>query len=413
MKKIRDEQEFKRNPQDVILSRKPAKKRCEMLDGKIKLAVIITPNQKGHRYEYYYYSNGGKHLKRLGDAQTMDYYSARRACIEYAANPNPQKQKNAPKTLADVFAEVSSARSWQGETLRKRENCFNSKFRRIGKIADKPIKNVTADDIRKIAASIHARGERAAFDDFFGLASTISRYSESAEYVDKPIFKSTLKENFVFPEVSEEEEGYGYINDVRDLRAFIEKIMSIGSQNVRNALIFGLCTSLRHANIRNMGRKHLQKKEDGSYAILIPRNEMKVKKNGDFVLGIPQELAQWLERIAESQPDDSLLFPNPKTHEPYSETTLRKNVEFMPQFSPNPKKIVVHSFRHTMSTLVNEERDDENNNIGISADDVERALAHKKPKMQKKYNKSKAEKTTRKVLTWWLSYLKSNGLELK
>lgn len=410
MKKIRDEQEFKRNPQDVILSRKPAKKRCEMLDSKIKLAVIITPSSKSHRYEYYYYANGGKHLKRLGDVQAMDYYSARRACIEYSKNPNPTKEKNKTKTLADVFAEVSSARTWQGETLRKRTNTFNSKFKGL---AHKPIKNVTADDIRKIAAAIHARGERAAFDDFFGLASTISRYSENAEYIEKPIFKKTLKENFVFPEVPEEEEGYGYICDVRDLRAFIEKIMSIGSQNVKNALIFGLCTSLRHANIRNMGRKHLQKKEDGSYAIFIPRNEMKVRKNGDFTLGIPTELAEWLEKIAESQPDDSLLFPNPKTHEPFSETTLRKNVEFMPQFSPSPKKIVVHSFRHTMSTLVNEERDDENNNNGISADDVERALAHKKPKMRKKYDKSKAEKTTRKVLTWWLSYLKENGLELK
>ena len=192
-----------------------------------------------------------------------------------------------------------------------------------------------------------------------------------------------MKENFIFPEVPEEEEGYGYICDVRDLRAFVSKIMSIGSQNVHNALIFGLCTSLRHANIRNMGRKHLQKKEDGSYAIVIPKNEMKVKKNGDFVLGLPLELAVWLEKIAESQPDDSLFFPNPMTHKPYSETTLRKNVEFMPQFSPSPKKIVIHSFRHTMSTLVNEERDDENNNVSISADDVERALAHKKPKMQK------------------------------
>ena len=340
----------------------------------------------------------------------MDYYAARRAAIEYGKNPNPTKEKNKTKTLADVFAEVLSARSWQGETLRKRTNTYNSKFKGL---AHKPIKNVTADDIRKIAATIHARGERAAFDDFFGLASTISRYSESAEYIEKPIFKNTLKENFVFPEVPEEEEGYGYINDVRDLRAFIAKIMSIGSQNVRNALILGLCTSLRHANIRNIGRKHLQKKEDGSYAIFIPRNEMKVKKNGDFVLGIPQELAQWLEKIAENQPNDLLFFPNPETHKPYSETTLRKNVEFFPQFSPNPKKIVVHSFRHTMSTLVNEERDDENNNVSISADDVERALAHKKPKMQKKYDKSKAEKTTRKVLTWWLSYLKSNGLELK
>ena len=149
MKKIRDEQEFKRNPQDVILSRKPAKKRCEMLDSKIKLAVIITPSSKSHRYEYYYYANGGKHLKRLGDAQTMDYYSARRAAIEYGKNPNPTKEKNKTKTLVDVFAEVSSARSWQGETLRKRTNMYNSKFKGL---AHKPIKNVTADDIRKIAA---------------------------------------------------------------------------------------------------------------------------------------------------------------------------------------------------------------------------------------------------------------------
>ena len=410
MKKIRDEQEFRRNPQAVILSRKPAKKRCEMLDSNIKLAVIITPSSKSHRYEYYYYANGGKHLKRLGDAQTMDYYAARRACIEYSENPNPQKQKNAPKTLADVFNAVCGARRWQGETLRKRKNTFSSK---LAKLAQKPIASITSEDIGKIAAQIHAKKQRAAFYDFFALISTLNKYSLSMGYIEKPLYIKDMHENFVFEEIPEDEEGYGYICDLRDLRAFIEKIMNVESQNVRNALIFGLCTALRHANIRNMGRNHLQKNEDGSYAVFIPRAEMKVKKNGDFVLGLPLELGLWLEKIAENQPNDLLFFPNPETHKPFCQATLRKNVEYTPKYTPGGKKIVVHSFRHIMSTFANEEKDDEGNEYNILIDDIERALAHKKKKIVKTYNRSKMEKTTRKVLTWWLGYLKNQGLVLR
>ena len=119
MKKIRDEQEFKRNPQAVILASTPSKKKCEMLDSKIKLALIVTPTKSGHRREFYYYADGGKHLRLLGNAEKMDYYAARRACIEYAQNPNPQKQKDKPLTLRDVFLELIKEKKWSAATLKK------------------------------------------------------------------------------------------------------------------------------------------------------------------------------------------------------------------------------------------------------------------------------------------------------
>ena len=53
MKKIRDEQKFKRNPQAVIFTCKPPKKRCEMLGRKIKL-TIMTPIKSSHRSKSYY-----------------------------------------------------------------------------------------------------------------------------------------------------------------------------------------------------------------------------------------------------------------------------------------------------------------------------------------------------------------------
>ena len=245
MKKIRDEKEFARNPQAVILARKPEHKKCEMLDSKIKLAIIITPIAKGHRYEYYFYADGGKHTKFLGNAEKIDYYEARRLCVEYAQNPNPQKVKDKPLTLRDVFLALPEEKKWSAATLKKKQHIFRTKFEAMG-IADTPVSKLTHEDFQKIAKKIHEKNQYGAYLDFFKLANTMNTWLIGEDKIEKPLFKKSLKAKYEF----DESDGYGYVANKNDLKKLIEHIMSLKSRSVRNALTLGLVTALRHANLR-------------------------------------------------------------------------------------------------------------------------------------------------------------------
>ena len=88
------------------------------------------------------------------------------------------------------------------------------------------------------------------------------------------------------------------------------------------------------------------------WEIRIPKSEMKVKKNGDFTLAIPLELAEWLQKIAQSQPDEKYLFPNPE-HGIYCEATFRKALRSYKADNPgNERNFTPHSFRRTMTTIL-------------------------------------------------------------
>ena len=146
------------------------------------------------------------------------------------------------------------------------------------------------------------------------------------------------------------------------------------------------------------------------WEIRIPKSEMKVKKNGDFTLAIPLELAEWLQKIAQSQSDEKYLFPNPE-HGIYCEATFRKALRSYKADNPgNERNFTPHSFRRTMTTILRNKRTQNN----IQYDDISRVLAHKKKeKNRENYDMSDDIETKRMVLEWWLNYLKSNGLELK
>ena len=406
--KIRDNKEFRRNPQAVIMASTPERKKCEMLDPSIKLAIIITPIKNGHRREFYYYSEGGKHIKFLGNAEKIDYYSARRLCAEYAANPNPQKQKDKPLTLRDVFLALPEEKKWSAATMKKKQHIFRTKFEAMG-IADVPVTKLGHEDFQKIAQKIHKQNHYAAYLDFFKLANTMNTWLVEEDKIEKPLFKKSLKAKYEF----DESDGYGYVANKNDLKKLIQHIMSLKSRSVRNALILGLCTALRHANLREMTRLHVifnEEEESRGWEIRIPKHEMKVKKNGDFVLAIPQELAEWLQKVAQSQPDEKYLFPNPE-HGTYCEATFRKALRRYKADNPgNEKNFTPHSFRRTMTTIVRNKRTINN----IHFDDIDRVLAHKKKeKNRENYDMSDDIGTKRMVLEWWLSYLKQNGLELK
>lgn len=97
--------------------------------------------------------------------------------------------------------------------------------------------------------------------------------------------------------VTPESDGFGHIETNKDLRSLIAYCCGYaGSLDVRNALVLGLCTALRAANVRFLSRENLVRDENGYY-LAFTKDEMKVKRNGDMYLGLPRELGEWLDNM--------------------------------------------------------------------------------------------------------------------
>ncbi|WP_298947333.1 hypothetical protein [uncultured Campylobacter sp.] len=192
------------------------------------------------------------------------------------------------------------------------------------------------------------------------------------------------------------------MKDEQDLKFLISYIQNYRhSRSVKNALIFGLCTALRAKNVRFLSVKNLKKDNNGEYFLDFAADEMKISSNGDELLGFPRKLGFWLESLGAAD----LYFPT-STGKPFSDAAFSKGLE---NFAPlNPRgKIVFHSFRKILSTFVNQ-----NVENGLNNYDVERALSHHVKGVSGVYDKSGAIGASRKVFTWWLSYLETLGLKL-
>nr|WP_314380917.1 tyrosine-type recombinase/integrase [uncultured Campylobacter sp.] len=200
--------------------------------------------------------------------------------------------------------------------------------------------------------------------------------------------------------------GYSYISANADLRLLIKFIMNYPHQiGVKNALIFGLLTGLRSSNVRNLTHEHLKIGDDGEYYLLFPQDENKVKSNGDEHLGLPTEVGQWLQRLHAHNSSCPLCFANTQG-EVLSDMTLVKALKtYAPVIAKN--RLVFHSFRKILETFAYEKIHENK----LDPYSIERTLFHAQKEIQKIYNKATNIENTRRVLTWWLGYLKGLGFK--
>ena len=350
----------------------------------------------------YYYSKGGQIVAKIGSIDDLTYRQATKKLYEVRAEAlDPQDPKKLKITLKDVFDEyvASSTLGCGSRTIEKKGIAFN----KLQKYANMPAKYLKLEHILEIAQASYTRNEFSALRDFSSFIGQFLAFALRRKYISSdPLNGEKLTAHFVLGKKGE----YPWIDSDEDLRALCLYVSNYpDTASVRNALVFRLCTGLRPGNIRNLATKHLRIDENGEYFLFFEAEEMKIEANGDVYIGLPCELGDWLQSITRN----GLYFPSRK-NTLLSDAVLSKALRKCPLSGIKPRgktSIVCHSFRKILSTFVNEA--DTN---GISDYDVERALAHRVGGMAGRYNKSKAIATTRRVLTWWLSYLQERGLKL-
>ena len=104
-----------------------------------------------------------------------------------------------------------------------------------------------------------------------------------------------------------------------------------------------------------------------------------------------------LEQLKSVTGNNELLFPSVKNNQkPISDVTLTKVLRVMGYIGD--KKVVPHGFRHTASTILNEN--------GFNRDHIEKQLAHvEKNKVRGIYNHAEYQEQRREMMQWWADHL--------
>ncbi|WP_299186196.1 tyrosine-type recombinase/integrase [uncultured Campylobacter sp.] len=399
--KIKDDPAFKTDPDKVIRNFSlPHRKNTmvEMIDEHIAVRFYRSFTKKGIQtiHRHYHYSIGGKLIKSLGNADEISLSKAKET-LEGLIVDGSTKLAAPSNTLASVYRQFCRHNGNVALATSKRRDMS---FKALRDICDKDINKISKKDIMPILDYYYDNEKYASLEILFKLIKRLFRYARIRDISKNPLFaEEVFKDFYNIPRHSE----YPYIKDDLDLTVLIKFIMNYPHQRgVKNALIFGLLTGLRSSNVRNLTHEHLKIGDDGEYYLLFPQDENKVKSNGDEHLGLPKEVGEWLESI---KTKSSLFFANTEGNV-LSEATL---VKALRQYTPlvGNNGIVFHSFRIILSTFCNDNLVDN----GLIPDIIERTIFHRVRGVAGVYNKATNIKNTRRVLTWWLGYLKGLGFK--
>nr|DAI12240.1 MAG TPA: Integrase [Bacteriophage sp.] len=400
--KLTDFVGFKAHPDETIatytlpIGKKESRQKLDECGLWVKiLKTTARKSKKVKLKKDFYYGEQGKLVKFLGSAKDLNYKTALKMAKELSVGATPKGK--AFNTLGSVFDSYLSfgAKRWAPQTMAKKLKIY----KKFAPIKDKDVSRIKADSIFAIADKLYHSEKFAALKDFLVEAKMVFSYAKNRQKIDKnPLADVDFSKIYAMPE----SDGFGHIETDKDLRSLIAYCCDYaGSRDVRNALVLGLCTALRAANVRFLSRENLARDENGYYLVFL-KDEMKVKRNGDMYLGIPQELGEWLD----SMDVGTYFFMGRSGEKALSDAILSKALK---DYTPETPKgrIVFHSFRGILSTFAHEVDEGD-----VSDYDMSRTLSHAIKGVEKHYNKSKAIATTRRVLTWWFNYLKDRGLKL-
>jgi integrase len=126
----------------------------------------------------------------------------------------------------------------------------------------------------------------------------------------------------------------------------------------------------------------------------IPAHKMKMKR--DHVVPLSSQALLLLEELRQITGNSPYLFPSVRSHHrPISDVTLIKVLRILGYTSDD---VVPHGFRHTASTILNEE--------GLNHDHIERQLAHvDKNKIRGTYNHAEYLDERSRMMQWYSDHL--------
>lgn len=390
----------KRLSDKQVESAKAKKQNYKMCDGE---GLYLLVRKSGSKvWQYPYKRNGkrtvftiGSYLKK-GQPGHISLQDARykrhevRALLEEGIDPNEHKSAQSEAgdketTFEALGREWHSKGTWVPKHAKNILKSLEDDVFPI--IGSKQITDITRHDIVIVLEAIEARSAHdvakricqrceAIFDYALGKGLCEDNpASGRAKFIKKP-----KRENR--PHLKEGQVG-----------EFLTKLDSYhGKDYVRLAMKMLAYTFVRPGELRNAKWDEFDFKKA---LWSIPAERMKMDR--EHWVFLSDQVLAILEELKPITGKSDFLFPGIRSpHKPISDVTLLKLVKILGY--EGDKKIVPHGFRHTASTILNENR--------FHFDVIERQLAHvQKNSVRRTYNHAEYEPQRREMMQWYADHL--------
>ena len=371
------------------------KKRRTLSDG-LGLKLNVTDTSKLWRFDYTH--EGKQRSLSLGKFPEVSLSEARelrnkaRKLLRDGRDPvrarQDQKRKAPENTFSELAAQWQRRGDWSpghARTIDQRLN--NHILPYLGKL---PVSEVTTPMVREILQRITDRGTIETAHRVKFIIGQICRFAASQGLSDNDpttLLRDSLPKS--------EAKTFASITDPVKLGAMLRAIDGYtGSFIVKTALQLLPMVFVRSGELRGARWDEI----DLDAAIwVIPARRMKQPKNGDHKVSLSSQAVNLLRELHPLTGSGTLVFPSPNSSgKPISENTLNAALV---RLDISRDEHVPHGFRHTASTLLNEQRCD--------SDLIEIQLHHGSDGVRGIYNKAEYIDLRKKMMQDWSDYLHS------
>ena len=378
-----------------ILNAKPKEKPYRLYDDG-GLTILVRP-QGAKIWQYRYRLNGKQNIYTIGKVGEIETAEARerrdeaKKLVDKGHDPNTTKKdlQLAARWQADhSFERV--AREWyskQNWAPKHAKNILSRMEKDVFKvIGRKPINQITARDIVTIIQDIEARG---ALD----VAKRIAQYC--TQVFDYALVMNLCEHNPA--------SGRGKLIKSRpvqhrphlkesELPDFIKGLAKVKTNRMTLAVRLLALTFVRPGELRGARWDEIDW-ENKLWSI--PAARMKMKR--DHIVPLSEQALRLFGELKQLTGRYEYILPGRKANKPVTDVALIKVVRALTNGKGRP-----HGFRHTASTILNEQ--------GYSSDHIEMQLAHvEENKVRGTYNKALYLDARRKMMQDWANYLDELG----
>ncbi|CDL87440.1 Integrase [Xenorhabdus cabanillasii JM26] len=384
---------------DVAIKRaKPEIKSYTLSDGN-GLWLLIEPNgSKGWRFRYRF--EGKQKMISLGTYPEVSLAEARKRTIEcrsmIADGINPSENRKQKKRESIIMSENTFEKITR-EWYEKRKDRWSAGYRAdmmsafendvFPYIGNRPIADIKPLELLDVLSRMEKRGATEKLKKVRQRCGEVWKYAiitGRAEYNPAPDLASAF--------IPHKREHYPHL-DVDELPEFLKSIdKHMGSQIVRHALRILIITGLRPGELRKLewSEVDLEKR-----LIQIPAERMKMRRPHSVPLS--DQVITLLQQLAPISGGYQYVFPSRTDYKkPLSEMAMNTMMKRMGYGG----RATGHGFRHTMSTVLHEQR--------FPSEWIELQLAHvDKNTIRGTYNHALHLDGRREMLQWYADFMNS------
>ncbi len=382
-----------------IASIKPRKKQYALSDGD-GLRVVVTA--KGRKYFRFDYTrpNGMRNSISIGTYPGTKLKEARekrqgyRKMVSDGIDPAEEKKKN-DIDKNKIFKNISVAFLKQ-KNKGKAQSTIDNNERKVRYMneafGEKAIDDITIPDISKLLLKFDNEGKNETARRILTSLRSIYKYALSTG-VASHNKAADIDANALLSK--KESKHYDYIDNEKE---FAQLLLSIddyfGDPITKLALKYISMDFVRPGNTRGLLWEYV---DFENKLIKYPIGDMKSKRK--HLVPMTKQLEDVLNEAAKLSKDRSIyVFPSPTSNvRMLSENTLNMAVKRM-GFAG---RMTSHGFRHTASTLLNENVHVHN----LSSDVIEVQMAHKDESVKGVYNHAQYLSERTRLMEWWCDYL--------